>query len=290
MNIKKRYTFFIALAVIITACGAPSAAPEQPGIETIVASTLQAYTQNAPAVAPTNTAVTGILLSAEGLSLTAPVGLANSFALSIEPAVPPADDMPWWGIYPEHKIYAMQGYPLTGTFHEPKLYLYPVDEYVAMNDDVAAKVQSLKNILANPSQPLPERLPFVPTWNAGQEFYSNVQVVSFQNGSGIRYLTQYGQFPSAVSNTSVFYTYQGITSDGKYYVSAVLPISAPFLPAQSNADSPVPSDGVPFDWNDPMNNQGYFPLVAEKLNSTDPALFNPTLPTLDSLIQSILIP
>lgn len=288
---KEHITIFTILLILLVSCGSPSTS-ESVGIETIVASTLQAYTQNAPNTPEseaTTVVVNGTLLSAEGLSFIAPTGIANSIALTVEPAAPPADDMPWWGIYPEYKVYALQGYPLTGTFHEPKIYIYPIEEYVAMNESVANIAQSLKNILNSPSPVYPERLPFLPTWNAGQEFHSNAQVVAFQNGTGIRYLTQYGQFPSAVSNASVFYTYQGISSDGKFYVAAVLPISAPFLPAASNPDSPLPADGVPFDWNDPMNNPNYFPLISEKLTNADPAIFSPTLTDLDALIQSISI-
>lgn len=285
MNMHKKTLGLIIVLVIISACGAPAAAPDPSSVETIVAATLQAATQMAPTAAP----ISGLSISIDGLSLTIPTGLANGMTVTNETAAPPASDMPWWGIYPAHKIYPLQGYVLTDTFHEAEVYVYPAGEYAAMNEDVAAKIQSLKDILNNPSQPLPERLPFLPTWNAGEEFHSNVQIVSFQNGSGIRYLTQYGQFPSPVSNKSMFYTFQGLSSDGTYYVSAILPISAPFLVERSSPDSPVPADGIPFDWDNIANAEAHFNAVTEKLNAADPAIFNPTLPTLDAFIQSILV-
>lgn len=269
--------------LILTSCGAPVTTPSGQ-LETVVASTLQAYTQTAPTLAP----LSGSTTIAEGLTLTIPTGLATGIISTTEAAVPPADDMPWWGIYPEHKIYSLQGYVLSDTFHEPRIFKFPVSEYEAMNEDVGGRIQVLKNILSNPSQPIPEKLPFLPTWNAGEVFHSNVQSINFQNGSGVRYLTQYGQFPAPVSNSEIFYTFQGLTNDGMYYISAVLPISIGFLTAQASPDSPVPPDGIPFDWNDYTNNEGHYKAIIEKLNTADPNAFNPALPLLDALIQSIL--
>ncbi|NWF63849.1 MAG: hypothetical protein HXY38_06030 [Chloroflexi bacterium] len=279
--------FLAGLLLLITACGgtAPSN-PDTANIETVVAITLQAYTQSAPAA---TAAPSGLSITVDTLSITIPDGLANGMTVVNEPIAPPADDMPWWGIYPEHKKFPLQGYLLTGTFHEAEFFIYPANEYAAMNESVAAKIESLKSILANPSQPLPERLPFLPTWNAGETFHSNLEVVTFQNGSGIRYLTQYGQAPAPINNHEIFYTFQGLTSDGTYYIAAVLPISVPFLTDRGNPESLVPPDGIPFDWDNFMNNDAHINAITEKLNAADPAVFNPTLPVLDALIQSVQV-
>jgi hypothetical protein len=84
----------------------------------------------------------------------------------------------------------------------------------------------------------------------------------------------------------LFYTFQGLTSDGKYYVAAILPINAAFLAADENPASPIPQDGIPFNMDQP---QQYFDAVIQKLNSTDPNTFTPGLPSLDTLIQSITV-
>jgi hypothetical protein len=160
-----------------------------------------------------------------------------------------------------------------------------------MNEDVAVLVENLKAIINSPNSPLPERLPFLPAFNAGQVFYSNPQVISFQSGSGIRYLTQYAQAPGPINNKEVFYTFQGLTSDGKYYISAILPISTATLAADSNLDTATPAGGVPFDWNPDTFEllPSYLNSISQMLNSTDPNAFNPTLPMLDALIQSITV-
>ena len=43
--------------------------------------------------------------------------------------------------------------------------------------------------------------------------------LDFQDGSGIRYLMSYQQEGSENTSKELFYTYQGLTTDGTYYVS-----------------------------------------------------------------------
>jgi hypothetical protein len=136
---------------------------------------------------------------------------------------------------------------------------------------------------------MPENLPFLPTFNAGQVFHSNEQSLTFQNGTGIRFLTQYAQAPYPVNNESLFYTFQGLTNDGAYYVSAILPINAAFLSADGNPDTSLPVDGAPFDWENFENTTQHFELVKQKLNATDPNAFTPSLTNLDAMIQSMRI-
>ena len=167
------------------------------------------------------------------------------------------------------------------------IYVYPVNEYLQVAPDMAELFDSLKAIIAG--QPLPENLPFLPAFNAAQMFHSNEQVLKFQSGEGIRFLTQYGQAPYPVNNNSLFYTFQGLTDDGAYYVAAVLPINATFLSADGNPDTPLPADGIPFDWENFENMDQHFELVKQKLNATAPSAFNPTLTALDVLIQSIRV-
>jgi hypothetical protein len=273
--------------LIALACGliAP-VTPAQPGVETVVAATMQALTSTVP---PTQTPVSGTTIAINNISFVIPTALGNGAQAETIEAVPPSDDMPWWEIAPTYNRYLLQGYPLSGDFHEPRVFVYPVNEYIQVNKDVATVVDNLKAIINSPSQPLPKNLPFLPTFNAAQMFHSNEQSLTFQNGSGIRFLTQYGQAPYPVNNNSLFYTYQGLTNDGMYYVAAVLPINAAFLSPDGNPDTPLPADSVPFDWNNLENMDAHFELVKQKLNATDPNAFTPSLTNLDALIQSIRI-
>ena len=57
----------------------------------------------------------------------------------------------------------------------------------------------------------------------------------FVSGIGVRFLTEYAQYFVPVNNHDLFYTYQGLTNDGQYWISVILPINHPDLPA--NADN-----------------------------------------------------
>jgi len=280
----------IAIMLVTLACG--STVPGAPNVGTVVAETFQALTAAAPATEtplPAPTQASGTTISVNNISFVIPLGIGSSAQVEFVEAVPPSADMPWWEIGPAYNRYLIQGYPLQKTFHLPRIFVYPVAEYIQVNSEVANVVDKLKALINSPDQPLPENLPFLPAFNAAQIFHSNEQLLAFQSGSGIRYLTQYGQAPSPVNNSELFYTYQGLTNDGAYYVAAILPVSAPFLAADGNPDSPLPADGVPFDWNNFMNIEQHFELAKQKLSAADPNTYTPTLTNLDALIQSISV-
>jgi hypothetical protein len=238
-----------------------------------VAGTLQALT----ATAPVATEVNGISFTDDNISFVIPTGIATSATEEIVEESLPAADMPWWATYPQYHTYNLAGYVLTDTFHKADIYIYPIAEYVAMNEDVGKNIETLKSLSANPNQALPERLPFLPTFNAGQMFYANFGNVTFQNGSGIRYLTAFSQFPHPIYNLDMIYTFQGITNDGLYYVSAVFPINVDFL-----IGYPTPTDQGDF-----VFIESEVIRVTDQLNNTSSDSFTPRLTALDTLVQSI---
>jgi hypothetical protein len=135
-------------------------------------------------------------------------------------------------------------------------------------------------------------LPAIPFLNAQQAFASHVQIVSFQNGRGVRFLTEYAQYPVSANNTDLFYHFQGFTSDGEYYVVAILPITAPVLAETSDAGAPLPLGGIPYPYfaeGIEADMPGYYTAVTALLDSTSPESFTPTIGRLDSLIQSMQV-
>lgn len=267
---------FTTLAIILMACGGASA-PQQPSVETIVAETLQALT--AVAVQPNVTAVNGSPFTFSKFSIVIPQGLAASLDEEKVEAVPPSEGMPWWGISPAHVQYPIYEYNVAEISHDPEIYIYPIAEYIAINPDIAQGVEIIKSLSNSPNQLLPAGLPFLPTWNAGQMFHSNFETVAFQNGSGIRYLTEFSQFPHPISNTGMIYTFQGITNDGLYYVSAILPINVDFL-----VGYPTPTDQGDF-----VFIQSEVERVTQQLNTASSEAFTPSLLTLDALMQSMSV-
>lgn len=288
---KKNFLVIVLITLLLIGCS-PVTTPAQPNVETIVAGTLQALTAGPvaqpeiasttePAVSnePAPTAISGIPVNFGKISFVIPEGIALSATEEKVEAVPAGEGVPWWGAYPAHAQYPLQGYALTSGFQTIQIYVYPIAEYVAMNEEVGKGIEVLKSLIANPSQPVPERLPFLPTFNAGQMFHSNFSALNFQNGSGIRYVTEFSQFPHPISNSGMIYTFQGITNDGLYYVSAILPINIGFL-----VGYPTPTDQGNFE-----EIEKQVELVTQQLNNSSPESFTPSMLKLDALIQSITV-
>lgn len=294
IRMKKRSELFFGFVIIfILACNlglsapatitAPSAAPITDTASAPAAIVPAAATIEAPTSVP---APTGISVSANGTSFIIPQGLANGATLSAL-AASLSPDAPYWDIYPAYIEFALDGYVLQNKTHSARIIIYPVSEYAKVNEGAAQIISDLQTLLANPNAQTPQNLPFLPLFNAGQVFHSNEQFIKFQNGVGIRFLTQFAQAPYPANNQDLLYTFQGITSDNAYYVAAILPINIAFLPQDGNPESPLPADGVPFDWNNFENVNAHFELVKQKLNASDPNAFTPSLTSLDALMQSV---
>src|SRR5690606_37212867 len=102
----------------------------------------------------------------------------------------------------------------------------PADEYIQMNEAAAERIPLLQQKLTSGDL---SGITVLPPFNAGLVIDAQPTKVDFQNGSGIRAIQQYHQAPVPITNDYLIYTYQGITQDGKYYVSIVAPIRAAFL-------------------------------------------------------------
>ena len=281
---KKKWLGIVLAVFLLAACGTP--APAQPGVETVVAETLVAMTSAAPPV-ETPAEPEGALVSANSVKFVIPVGLGTSANVeSLPEAI--ITDGPMMASAPAHTKFTLTGYPLQGKFFEPNIYVYPVAEYEAINDSAAQNIQKLRAILASPEAPLTkDALPGITAFNAAKVFTAKMQLISFQSGSGVIFLTQYAQYPATVNNKEMFYNFQGLTSDGRFYIVAILPVNAPFLAPDDNPQSVLPSDGIPLTTE--MPDDAYYAAVVSKLDQTAPDVFMPTLTQLDALIQSITI-
>jgi hypothetical protein len=151
---------------------------------------------------------------------------------------------------------------------------------------IAENIVRLQEVLDNPGKPLTDDI--LPTYhiNAAQLVRSNLKIAAFQNGLGIRMLTQLAQDAVPINNHDLIYFFSGLTNDGMYYVVAILPINAPGLPENyQSGEFPDP--------NDPTNTenalQEYYSDVTFRLNNTRADSFTPNINLLDALINSINI-
>ena len=271
-----------ALLGVILACNFTSTvitpAPAQP---TEAPGDLTAAPTDIPVPAETEAPSTGpdISVSYLGTSFTIPSGLANGTQNYM---VPQAND---YSVWPAHTSFILQGYPLQGKAFEPQILIYPVKEFEQLSEDAGTVITNLQNVLSQSSVSA-DPLPFLPNEHAQQVFHAQEKFLSFKNGTGIRYITQYDQAPLPINNTELFYTFQGLTADGEFYVSVIMPVNLPYLPADNRIDTTTPADGVPFEW-DMAKFPDYLIVITDRLKRTDNA-FDPALEVLDNLVGSLL--
>ena len=210
-----------------------------------------------------------------------------SIAASVFPATIPGqnmgeDYMPG-DTYPTYFEFSFGGYTIADHFHTPQIIIYPADEYRAISSYASDIINNLQWTLANrpPGGALSD-LPFLPMWPAAQMFSAKVGYFDFQNGSGVRYLTMYGQAVYPVDNQNLFYTYQGLTNDGRFYISAVLPITNINLPYDGSTEV---DDWMTFD----ENFETYINDTLHWLNDQVPSNFTPDLSMLDQMMASFRI-
>lgn len=226
------------------------------------------------------------------LSLVLPMGLASGISGSqIERA--DGSNLPYWELTPGHTVIKLEGYLLQGKSLTPQIYVYPATGYAELFSGAFESMHRLRNVMnVSPASISTDQLPAVPFFNAAQVFASNIQPVSFQNGSGIRFLTEYAQYAASVNNQDLFYHFQGFTNDGEYYIIAVLPITVPVVADTSDAGAPLPPAGVPYPYYAEGPNadmQTYYASITDLLNATPSDAFSPTISKLDALVQSITI-
>jgi hypothetical protein len=289
---KKIILSLVVLLAVTLACGGTAPAANQPSVETIVAATLQAATAQAeiPAtpVAPTAQQPEGTQVKYQNVSLILPTGLAESVESKTVPAADDSVGGPW-GAAPEYIEFVLVNYSPRDDFFPPVIRIYPAQEYAAANSWAQSSIAKLQAILASPSTPLTnDNLPTIPfNGAAAQEYAAQAKLIAFKNGNGVSMISQYAQFPGPILKDGSYYHYEGLTSDGKYMVAIMLPVT---LPLQATADNPS-ADGVvyPSDISDVNGLNAYFQGVTDLLNAASPDSFQPNLNLLEALIQSIQI-
>ena len=217
--------------------------------------------------------------------------ICNELALFLDPALASGYDCKTvpevsgegFDVNPQYTELTFQGYPLSDRFFTPHIAVFPIQRFSelapdAVNSDMAA----LQALIGGGA--VGDSLPLLPIFNAAQEFHAQYKVIAFQSGSGIRFLTQYSQAANPINNHEMFFTFQGLTSDGKYWISAILPISNSSLP--ENGDNPP--NGQTFE-EFGNNFPTYIADITSQLNSQTAESFSPTLLMLDALVTSIRI-
>jgi hypothetical protein len=218
----------------------------------------------------------------EGVSFSYDEALAADVLGQVVPAA--GEDVPEWAWIPAHIRLSFEGYALPETFHEPRILVFSSED-LAVNEMLQGIAADIQRVLAEkPDRPVGvfQTAGILPPMNAGHMMNTpQVAYFDFQNGTGVRFLTQMGQAYYPINNRDLFYTFQGMTHDGRYYVAAILPISHPSLPADG---SEIPGD----DFNAFAENfDTYAAEIAAQLDAEAADSFAPSIVLLDEMMQSL---
>ncbi len=272
--VKKLILLSVSLLILLAACQPAQPATSAPDVGTAVAQTLETLTAAAPTAVP----VSGSPVSYHNISFDIPLALNASAVPSTTNDVEFPYINPSNGPMPEHAVFSFTNYPLP---RGGKIMVFKAAEYAAYGEPLQETVTAL---LAgqDAAQPLPDVL-------VDGHFYAQAKAVNFKNGHGARYLLQSMDAPVPINNQGLFYYYQGITTDGAYFVSATFGVNAVFLAANSDPNFAVPPDGVPFGNGTGFDYNAYLKAVTQKLNDTPAESFAPSPGTLDKIIESLQI-
>lgn len=285
----KRNTLFtfILLLMAMLAVSCNTMTEENAAATTPASSPTDAAQEATPISEPTGgepTVQAGSAISYEGITFSYDPTLATGVTPATLPGLPGFPSDPDFIKYGANIEFQFNDFVVQGNFHTPRLIIYDVADYTNLAPFAGEQVAKLQALLSN-RPATPEDIPYLPIVNAAQVVRTQVAYLDFANGAGVRFVTYYAQDVSPLTNDAIFYTFQGLTSDGRYYISADFPVNASSLPATFN-ESAAATDYDTF----AQNYMAYLDETITQLNTLTPANFTPNLTLLDSLIQSLSVP
>lgn len=152
------------------------------------------------------------------------------------------------------------------------------EERLAQLQTLLAGRPDLASFMVTPDNASDNTLPFLPIFPAAQVIRARAAYVDTATVTGISYVTVFRQDAFPFFGNEFLYTFQGLSADGAYYVSAIFRLNTALFPMDTPAD---------FDYEAFVQNMNtYFAESVATLNGAAPEAFAPSLTTLDALIQS----
>lgn len=298
-NMKSTPLFIIYILAAILLVTLAACTPANPALATVVSAEAATHPATAPTVPATPAVSAGWPVDDPLYSLSVDPSVAQSISVDSVPAVPPSPDIMFVDAHPAYLRFRLAE-PMPGRMpypHDtPQVLFLQTQDFASYGADTPAgfpnQLTALQQILETGLDPqrcahpltgpadVDVPLPFLSWVNAQQVFCAQPKVVPFQGGLGLRYLTFYAQGPNPVLDSQVFYTFQGLSANGRVYVSVMLPVKTGIFPEQLS----TPPAAFP----DPT----YLPTLAaqlQQLNAQPQDAFQPALGLLDGVIQSIVV-
>jgi hypothetical protein len=219
--------------------------------------------------------------------------LSKEFLAETVAAVPLEDktDKPD-GVAPQHVLITLRD-SYAGRLHRepssmyalPQIFIFPTSDVSDPGFDekfptVRQAVNDLNKFLGHRAVSVTESIPFLPWADERQLFIGRKKLVRFRDGRGVLFLTQYDQEQSPINNGFLVYTFQGLTDDNAWYVSAVFPVAAPGIPPSGPVEN-GPAFRAGYD--------AYLKQTAGNLNRLPAKRFTPDLTLLEEIIRSLKV-
>jgi hypothetical protein len=164
------------------------------------------------------------------------------------------------------------------------------DKYAARFDE---QVDGIRKASNDQGFRIKGEMPFVPFYDAHQEFQDKIKKLNFPNGKGFFFLTAYTIEATIINNEDLNYYFQGITDDGAKYILADFPVAAPFLPNEQGME--FESFKLP-DHYDPKladvegkQYQAYISKIAKRLERLPDDQYQPDLKKIQAVVSSLRI-
>jgi hypothetical protein len=237
----------------------------------------------------------------DGVSVTYDSSLAREVRAETAPAAPLEDagGKPD-GVYPEHVAFMLVGRSVApaDSFSEPVVRVCPVTDYLKAFSaspryvkDARRTLDDLRRLIRRRPAALEGNVPALPFADATEVFHARVRYLRFRGGSGVAFITQAQQDDQLINAQHASYSFRGLTDDGRFYVSAELPVAAPVIAPTRDAAS---HDGYtlplqPGGRRERQRYAAYVERVRRKLERLRPAQFRPDRRLYDELLSSLEI-
>jgi hypothetical protein len=143
------------------------------------------------------------------------------------------DEPPFMNGEPEHLRVSFDSDKITdyGADLQSQLLVYPVAAYAQLfkgkeRAEFDKTVASLKSIIQKRTAAGVKELPMLPAVEAYEVFHNHVKILEYKGGTGVAFIACYAQDEAPLKNGDFFYSYQGLSHDGKYYISLTYPVKA----------------------------------------------------------------
>jgi hypothetical protein len=217
----------------------------------------------------------------QGVTLDLPTSIVNQWLGKTIAAEPTDSGAPENWLIAAHEEITFSSYPVMNQYQPARIMVFAVADWQNYNPEAELRINALKQLLTDKPTTFAaqDTIPVLPVFNAAQVFRAHIKYFDFQNGSGVRFITQYDQAPIPINNSGIFYTFQGLTTDGNYYVAAFFPITHASLPADfSDAPTVIGDDFLI-----------YLDRTTQTLEAAADESFSPALNLLDETLQSLKV-